>query len=130
MKNPLYLILLLFIIISCSHTRNVYDVSLNNALIGKDQISIYNELGAPKRIEFTPDGGKIMVYETTSKGMFLTPFKSALKYDAEPTPGGEPRGWYLSLGEHLAANDPKYTVYPTEVSYLKIYIDKRGKCIK
>lgn len=130
MKSPLYLILLSIITLSCSHARNVYDVSLNQALIGKDQISIYNELGAPKKIEFTADGGKIMIYESTSKGMFLTPYRSPLKYDAEPNPTGEPGGWHLTFGEHLAANDPKYTIYPTEVSYLKIYIDKHGKCVK
>jgi hypothetical protein len=37
-------------------------------------------LGMPSRVEHARNGGKIMIYESYSKGMYLTPNKSELTF--------------------------------------------------
>lgn len=129
MKNSLLLILLL-IFTTCSTTNNLYDEVFDNALIGQSEMKIYSRLGKPGRIESTKGGGKVLVYEFDSKGMYLTPYRSAIKYDPSPNAVGERQGWSYTFGEYTAANDPKYTVYQTKVSYFKVYLNKEGTCIR
>jgi|GEM_PF-951965 len=116
----------------CSTTDSLYDEQFRNALIGQDQMTIYTRMGTPTRIEHKPGGGKILVYESfsKSKGMFLTPNRSALKYNSNTNAVGEREGWTYTFGEHTAANDPQYTIYDQKVSALKIYINKNGKCTR
>ncbi len=127
MKNAI--ILVAFVVFAgCSTSRSLYDQTFDKALIGQNEMIIYSRMGQPTRIENAPRGGKVLVYEFDTKGMFLTPYKSALKYSAKPTPTGERQGWSYTFGENTAANDPKYTIYQTNVSYFKVYLDKEGKC--
>ncbi|WP_167608848.1 hypothetical protein [Maribellus sediminis] len=126
----LYPLLLLFLLVCCSTTNNLYDETFDNALIGQSEMKIYSRMGQPSRTEPVKGGGKILVYEFDSKGMFLTPYRSAIKYDPSMNAVGEPQGWTFTFGEHLAANDPQYTIYDTKVSYFKVYLNKEGICTR
>lgn len=132
MKSLHILLVLLMVLVSCSTSKSLRDESFKNSLLGQDEMTIYTRLGKPTRTENVKGGGKIWIYEsfTKEKGMFLTPNRSALKYNPRTNAVGEREGWTLTLGEHTAANDPQYTIYPEQVSALKIYFDKNGKCTR
>ena len=67
----------------------------------------------------------------TSKGMFLTPYnKPAITYNFNKNLLGETQGLTYTSNVNTAVNDPKYTIYPTNVSYLKVYFDKDGNAVK
>ena len=40
------------------------------------------------------------------------------------------QGLTYTSNVNTATNDPKYTIYPTNLSYLKVYIDKQGNAIR
>jgi len=126
----LYRLIVLFLLVACSTTNNLYDETFDNALIGQSEMQVYSRMGPPSRTEAVSGGGKILVYEFDSKGMFLTPYRSPIKYDASMNAVGEPQGWTLTFGEHLVANNPQYTIYDTKVSYFKVFLNKKGICTR
>ena len=132
MKHLVFSIIMAVFLTFCSTTDRIYDEQFRNALIGQDEMTIYTRMGTPTRIEHKSGGGKILVYESfsKSKGMFLTPNRSAVKYSSNTNLAGEREGWTLTFGEHTAANDPQFTIYQEKVSALKIYINKNGKCTR
>lgn len=132
MKNLLFLLVLTILLSSCASINKMANESIHNAIIGQNEMIVYKRLGMPSRVEHTRDGGKIMIYEFYSKGMFLTPNKSELtfyNYDYLNGTSTFP-GITLRSGVNTVTNDPKYTIYPTNVSYLKVYLDKQGNAIR
>lgn len=100
------------------------------ALVGQDEMTISSRLGAPIRTIPDSDGGKVMIYEFYSKGMFLTPYKSKVTYNAARNIVGNREGLTFTSGVNKAANDPQYTIYQKEVSYLKVFLNKQGNCVR
>lgn len=131
MKNLLFLLVLTLLLSSCASTNKVANKSIQNAIIGQNEMIVFKGLGTPTRVEHARDGGKVMVYESTSKGMFLTPYnKPAITYNFKKNLIGERQGLTYTSNTNTAVNDPRYTIRPTEVSYLKVYIDKNGNAIR
>ncbi len=130
MKNFILIMGIVLILFSCSTSRNTIDQSFDNALIGRNEMAIYKLLGAPTRIESASDGGKIFIYEAYSKGMYLTPNKSKITYNAQTDPAGNIKGWTFTSNVNTATNDPEYTIYQQNQSYLKVFIDKQGICTR
>jgi hypothetical protein len=130
MKSPHFIIILMLMMFSCSTTNKLYDEVFDNALIGQKEMKIYARLGKPTKTEAVRGGGKVLIYEFDSKGMYLTPYKSAIKYDATVNPSGERQGWTYTFGEYTAANDPKYTIYQRKVSFLKVFLNREGTCTR
>jgi hypothetical protein len=106
------------------------DKEFRNALVGQNEMNIYSRLGPPTKTITTSDGEKIMVYEFYSKGMFLTPNKSKVTYSAKKDLSGNREGLTFNSGVNTVTNDPQYTIYQKNVSYLKVYLDKRGNCVR
>jgi hypothetical protein len=106
------------------------DKEFRQALIGQDEMTIYSKLGPPKRTVTNADGERIIIYEFYSKEMYLTPNKSKVTYRANSGLPGYPSGITYSSGVSTVTNDPRYTIYQQNVSYLKIILDKEGKCIR
>jgi hypothetical protein len=121
MKNLLFLLVLTILLNSCASTNKMANESIHNAIIGQNETIVCNRLGMPTRIEHASDGGKVMIYEHYSKGMFLTPYRYKINYRD---------GIVLSGAKYSVTNDPKYTIYQTNVSYLKVYLDKQGNAIR
>lgn len=72
-----------------------------------------------------------MIYESSEKGMFLTPYrKPPISYNLNRDPLGEVQGWTYTSNTNTTVNDPKYTIYPITDSYLKVYIDENGNAVK
>ena len=130
MNKLLFLLVLTLLFSSCSTTEKLSNEAIHNAIIGQNEQVVCSRLGVPARTVPAPNGGKIMIYEYYSKGMFLTPYKSSVTYNANRNIVGEREGWTYTYNVNTAANDPKYTVYPTEVSYLKVYLDKQGNAVR
>lgn len=70
-----------------------------------------------------------MVYEFYSNGMFETPYKSKVTYNAKRNMLGDPQGLTFHSGS-TATNDSKYTVYQKDMSYLKVFLNKEGNCVR
>jgi hypothetical protein len=121
MRNLLFLLVLPLLFGSCSTTEKLTNEAIHNAIVGQDEKIVCYRLGMPARTVPAPHGGKILIYEHYSKGMFLTPYKSKINYKD---------GIILGGAEYRVTNDPKYTIYATEVSYLKVYLDKQGKAVR
>ena len=131
MKSFLFLLVLTLLINSCATTTKSTSKAINNDIIGQNEMVVKKRLGTPTRVEHARDGGKVMIYESTSKGMFLTPYsKPAITYNFKKNLVGERQGLTYTSNVNTAVNDPKYTIYPTEVSYLIVYIDKHGKVVR
>jgi hypothetical protein len=130
MKNLRFLVVLTILLNSCASTNKMENESIHNAIIGQNETIVCNRLGMPTRVEHARDGGKVMTYEYYSKGMYLTPNKSAITYNITKNFGGDRQGWTYTSNVNTATNDPKFTIYPTNVSYLKVYIDKQGNAIR
>ena len=121
MKNLLFLLVLTILLNSCASTNKMANESIHNAIIGQNEMIVFNRLGTPTRVEHFRDGGKVMIYESFSKGMYLTPYKSKFSFTD---------GIILSGEKYKVTNDPDYTIYQRNVSYLKVYLDKQGNCVR
>jgi hypothetical protein len=106
------------------------DKEFRQALVGQNEINIYSKFGPPTRTITASDGGKIMIYEFYSKGMYLTPYKSKVTYSAKKDLIGNRKGLTFNSGVNTVTNDPQYTIYQKNVSYLKVFLDKGGNCIR
>lgn len=100
------------------------------ALVGQNEMTITSRLGAPIRTVPDSDGEKVMIYEFYSKGMFITPYKSRVTYNAARNIVGNREGLTFTSGVNKATNDPKYTIYQKDVSYLKVFLNKQGNCVR
>jgi hypothetical protein len=130
MKNLLLLLALALLLTSCATTNKMTDKEFNHALVGQNETNIYSRLGPPTKTVTSSDGEKIMIYEFYSKGMFLTPYKSKITYNAKKDWTGNRKGFSFSSGVNTVTNDPRYTIYQKNVSYLKVFLDKQGNCVR
>ena len=131
MKNLLFLVVLTILLSACASSNKMANKSINNDIIGQNEMVVFERLGVPSRVDHLRDGGKVMIYESTSKGMFLTPYdKPAITYNFNKNLIGEPQGLTYTSNVNTAVNDPKFTIYPTNVSYFKVYIDKHGNAVR
>lgn len=132
MQKPFLLLIICALVYSCGTTRNSTNQVLQKDIIGQNEMTVFNRLGAPTRVEHFNDGRKVMIYEYYSKGkeMFLTPNKSAITYNPKKNMIGDRQGWTFTTNVNTATNDPKYTIYPTNTYYFKVYIDKKGSACK
>lgn len=130
MKKLIFLAVLAILINSCATTSKTANKEINNAIIGQNEIFILKNLGMPTRVEHTPDGRKVMIYEFLSKGMYLTPNKSAITYNSKKDITGNRQGWTYKSNANTVTNDPKYTIYPSNASYFRITIDKQGNAVR
>ena len=131
MKSFLFLVVLTLLLNSCATTTKSTSKAFNNDIIGQNEMVVLKTLGVPTKVEHLRDGGKIMIYESTSKGMFLTPYnKPAITYNFNKNLVGETQGLTYTSNVNTAVNDPKYTIYPTNTSYFKVYINEHGSAVR
>jgi hypothetical protein len=130
MKNLLLILATVILFTSCSTTEKMTDREFRNALVGQNELNIYSKFGPPTRIITGSKGVKIMIYEFYSKGMYLTPYKSKVTYKANRDLFGNRQGFTLNGGVNTVTNDPKYTIYQKDISYLKVFLDKQGNCFR
>jgi len=130
MKNLLLLLVMTILFASCATSNKMTDKEFHHALVGQNEMNIYSRLGPPTRTITTSDGEKIMIYEFYSKGMFLTPNKSKFTYNAKKDLGGNRKGLTFNSGANTVTNKPQYTIYQKNVSYLKVFLDKQGNCVR
>lgn len=130
MKNLFLLLGMTILFASCASTNKMTDKAFRDALVGQNEMNIYSKLGPPKRTIPDSDGGKILVYEFYTKDMYLTPYKSKVTYSANKDLLGNRKGLTYTSGVNTVTNDPKYTIYQKNVSYLKVFLDKQGNCIR
>lgn len=119
-----------WVLASCSTTNKMARESLHYALIGQNEYTICSRLGPPAKTLSDPGGGKVMIYEHYSKGMFLTPDKSKVTYSARTDMSGNREGFTYHSGANTVTNKPEYTIHQREVSVLKVFLDKDGSCVR
>jgi len=115
---------------TCATSNKMTDKEFKHALVGQNEMNIYAKLGPPIRTITSSDGGKIMIYEFYTKGVFLTPYKSKITYNANKNMQGNRQGFTFNSGVNTVTNDPQYTIYQKNVSYLKVFLDKEGNCVR
>jgi outer membrane lipoprotein-sorting protein len=130
MKKLLLLLVMTILFTSCSTTNKMTDKEFRHALVGQNEMNIYSKFGPPTKTITVSDGGKVMIYEFYSKGMFLTPNKTRITYNATKDLSGNRKGLTFNSGVNTVTNDPKYTIYQKSVSYLKVFLDKQGNCFR
>lgn len=117
-------------LISCASSTKSTSKSFDNEMIGQNELDVLKALGVPTNVEHTNDGGKIMIYESRSKGMFLTPYnKPAINYNTTRDMNGQMQGLTFTSNTNTAVNNPKYTIHSSNVSFLKVYIDENGNVV-
>ena len=131
MKNSLVLFVLTILFSSCATTNKMSNEAIHYAIVGQNERIVYKRLGVPARTSPNPDGGKILIYEYQSKGMFTTPNKSKITFDYSGDMNDlDPHTNLQFSSVNTETNDPKYTIYETDVSYLKVFLNKQGNCDK
>ena len=130
MKNLFLLLVMAILFTSCATTDKMTDKEFRQALVGQNEMNIYSKFGPPTRIITASDGGKIMIYEFYSKGMYLTPYKSRITYNANKDLMGNRKGVTFTSGVNNVTNAPQYTINQKNVSFLKVFLDKRGNCVR
>lgn len=60
--------------------------------------------------------------------MFLTPNKSKVTYNPKMDMTGHRQGLTFNSGVNTVANDPQYTIYQKDKTYLKVFLNKQGNC--
>ena len=98
MKNLLLLLVMSILFTSCATTNKMTDKEFRHALVGQNEMNIYSKFGPPTRTITASDGGKIMIYEFYSKGMYLTPYKSKITYNANKDLLGNRKGLTFNSG--------------------------------
>ncbi len=121
MKQIVTSILVGLVVFACSTTNSLSDKSFKDSLVGKNEIELFELLGAPSRVLFARGGEKVMIYESTNVGTFLTPNKSKIAVE---------NGLPVFRSVDTRTNDPKYAIYPKEVRSFKLYLNTKGKCVR
>ncbi|MFV0265578.1 MAG: hypothetical protein ACK5HT_00420 [Draconibacterium sp.] len=103
--------------------------AIHYAIVGQNEKIIFKRLGAPSSVTNTSDGGKEMLYEYQSKGMFTTPNKSklTLNYTGDMGNTQQHLNWQYSSAS-TQTNAPEYTIYQKDISVIKVFLDKEGNC--
>lgn len=130
MKTIFRIWFVFWLLTSCSTTTKMAMESLHHALVGQNERTICSRLGPPAKTLTNSDGGKVLIYEHYSKGMFLTPDKSIVTYSSRTDMSGNRQGFTYHSGVNTVANKPEYTIHQREVSVLKVYLDKDGSCVR
>ena len=131
MINTLFLLVLTILFSSCATTNKMTNEAIHYAIVGQNEMTLYKRLGVPARTILAPDGGKIWMYEYYSKDMYTPPHKSNLTSthaEALNSRNSTP-GITIRTGVNTETNTPKYIIHSTNVTYLKVYLDKAGKCV-
>ena len=131
MKNSLILIVLIIMFSSCTSINRLSNEAIYHAVVGQNENIIYNRLGMPTETQRTPDGGKKLIYELHSKGMVSNPNKSKLtfNYSGDMANQAPHLNWKYST-INTKTNDPKYKIYPVDKSFLELFLNKDGKCVR
>ena len=130
MKNLLTLALFLLFLAGCSGLEKMTNKAFYYAAVGQTEKEVYSRVGTPSRIETTTEGEKILVYEVPSKGMFKYPNKSQLSVKADPKLNGQKYSWSVNPSVNTTTNAAEYQDYATNMTFLKIYLDKDGVCTR
>ena len=125
---PTWIMVVLFT--ACTTTNKIASESFHHALVGQNESTIYSRLGPPTKTIADPGGGKVLIYEHYSKGMFLTPNKSKVTYSARTDMSGNREGLTYNSGVNTVTNNPAYTIHQREVASLKVFLDKDGSCVR
>lgn len=129
-KNSQFLVILAIFYGSCTSINKMTNEAIHYAIVEQNEKIIYKRMGMPARTSATPDGGKKMTYEYFTKGMYTTPYKSRVTYSPKKDVFGNREGLTIRGGVNTVTNDPKYTIYEKDVSFLKVFLDKQGNCVR
>lgn len=131
MKNPLILIVLTIMVGSCTSINRLSNEAIYHAVAGQNENIIYNRLGMPTEAHRTPDGGKRLIYELYRKGMESNPNKSRLtfNYSGDMANQQPHLNWKYST-INTETNDPEYKIYNVDKSFLELFLNKDGKCVR
>lgn len=124
MKQIITVLIFFSFFAACSTSEKFASREVYNDLVGQNEITVLKTIGSPTQVVHTREGGKVMVYEYTEKGMFLTPNQSNFKYNANT------KSITYTSNVNKVTNDPQYTIHQKNVSVFKAYIDKNGKCYR
>lgn len=130
MRNLLTLALFLLFLAGCSGLEKMTNKAFYYAAVGQTEKEVYSRVGTPSRIETSTEGDKILVYEVPSKGMFKYPNKSQVSVNPSPNPSGQKYSWSVNPSVNTTTNAAEYQDYATNMTYLKIYLDKEGVCTR
>jgi hypothetical protein len=125
MKYLLFLLVATILVSSCATTNKIAYESIQNAIIGQNEMIVCNRLGMPTRVEHVSDGGKVIIYEHYREDMYSIPIKPAITYNATKGIEGNKQLTFTS-NVNTVANDPRHPIYPTNESYLKYTLTSKG----
>jgi hypothetical protein len=130
MKTSTILIVLTVLLTKCASVNKMTNNAIYHAIVGQNEMTVYKRLGVPANTVSTSDGGKKLIYEYYGKGMYTTPYKSRVTYSPKKDALGNSEGLIFRGGVNTVTNDPRYIINEKEVSFLNVFLDKQGNCIR
>jgi len=131
LKNSNLLLVLTILFCSCATINKMSNEAIHHAIVGQNEMVVHSRLGLPVRTIQTPDGGKKLIYELHSKGMFTTPYKSRLTFDySGDMANQEPHLNWRYSNINTETNKDEYTIYQEDTSFLEVFLNNEGHCVR
>jgi hypothetical protein len=129
MKKSQFILVIAILFTSCATTNKMANKAFYHALVGQNEMTVYSRLGAPTNIVTSGDGGRILIYEFYTKGMFVVPEVG------EPTGNSlgftdKKTGAIYDIKTYSNNNSSSNISYLTDVNSLVVFIDQQGNCVR
>jgi len=129
MKKLPFLLVITILFTFCASSNKMANKAFYHALVGQDEMTVYSRLGAPTNIVTSWDGGKILIYEFYTKGMFVAPelgepSRNSWEFTNKKT------GAVYDIKTYSIKNSSGNTSYQIDVNSLIVFLDKQGKCLR
>ena len=119
MENSIFVLVLTILFSFCASINKLTNKAIHYAIAGQNEMIVSNGLGLPARTNPTPDGGKKLIYQYFTKGMFSTPCKSRVTYRTNKTPDKR-EGIILYGGVNTATYLSKIAVVSIHKAYVQL----------
>ena len=130
MVKSQYLLVLTIFLSFYSTTNKMAKQTLQYALFGQDEKTIYSRIGAPTRIFTASDGAKVLICEFYSADKILTFEKiEPDDYSQEITSFTSKSGAIYDIRLNSYSNKSKTMGYQENVTSLDVFLDNLGYCV-
>jgi len=132
MKKMIQLIICALLLGACSSLNKMTNEAFYHAVVGQTEKVVYARVGSPSNTYSEPEGEKILVYAIPIKGMYTYANTSKIKIGPQYNVKSGRQNYNVEIDESVntSTNAPQYQVYQTNMTYLKIYLDRQGTCTK
>ena len=124
---------------NCATTNRTVNRSINNAIIGENEIVVYQRLGIPYQTIVREDGSKVWIYKSRDGQLFSSPNDSWHASTHAEQLAVRKKRTFNTKQENITIRTPDKTAayelnndkaYTSINPFLRIYFNRHGKCVK